>query len=143
MSGCRSRSGRSPFRRRRSRPAPPSGREPPPARRPPRRRRARCSKPPPTAQAKAGTPRRRRQVPPLVATRPLPCSPGLIVVELGAIATSVDATEQHARVVPTEAHCIGERDPDVSFPRLVRHVIEVADRIRMLVVDRRRQLALV
>src|SRR5437588_6421063 len=44
-----------------------------------------------------------------------------------------------ARVVPAEAERVRDPDGDVSLPRLVRDVVEVALGILLLVVDRRRQ----
>src|SRR4029453_3246317 len=58
-------------------------------------------------------------------------------------AVPVSAAQQHATVVPTEAHRVRERHLDLGLARLVRDVVEVAFRVRVLVVDRRRHLALV
>ena len=51
--------------------------------------------------------------------------------------------EEHAGVVPAEAHRVRQRDVDLHAARLVRHVVEVALGIGIAVVDRRRQDALV
>src|SRR5919206_4086834 len=46
-----------------------------------------------------------------------------------------------ARVVPAEAERIREADADLGLARLVRDVVEIALRVRLVVVDRRRQHA--
>src|SRR3712207_9310727 len=56
---------------------------------------------------------------------------------------SVRATYEHAGVVAAEPHRVRERHVDLRVPRLVRDVVEVARGIRVLVVDRRRQLPVV
>ena len=51
--------------------------------------------------------------------------------------------QQDAAVVAAEAHRVRERDVDLDAARLVRHVVEVALRVGVPVVDRRRQHAVV
>src|SRR5438270_12866412 len=46
--------------------------------------------------------------------------------------------EREAHVVPSEAHRIGQRDTRIDAPRVVGHVVQIAGRIALLVVDRRR-----
>src|SRR5207237_3519309 len=51
-----------------------------------------------------------------------------------------NAAEEDAAVVAAEAHRVRERNLDLCLARLVRHVVEVARRVGVLVVDRRREL---
>src|SRR5579862_4301148 len=57
--------------------------------------------------------------------------------------TLLELADDHAGVVAAEAERVVDRDIDVRLARLVRHVVEIALGILELVVDRRRQHALV
>ena len=61
----------------------------------------------------------------------------------GSVQSPVNAADEDAAVVAAEAHRVRERDAHVGLARLVRHVVEVARRVRVLVVDRRRNDAVV
>ena len=56
---------------------------------------------------------------------------------------SLEAAQHEAGVVPAEAERVGNDDPDVGLAGFVRDVVEVALGVGRVVVDRRRQHALV
>ena len=45
--------------------------------------------------------------------------------------------KDQASVLSTEAKCVGQRHLDVLGPRLIGHVIQVAFRVRVIVIDGR------
>src|SRR5690606_38187814 len=55
------------------------------------------------------------------------------------IASAPRSLEHQARVGAAEAEAVGQRDIDAGAARLVRDVVEVAQRVGVVEVDRRRQ----